>query len=157
AIRPQSPEQIIAAVLARPAGTRMMILAPVVRGRKGQHRDVIEEIRKAGVVRARIDGEVLGVNEPPGLSPAKGHRIEAVVDRIVIREGVEPRLAESVRLALRQGDGLVTASCEQRNAAGEAEWHDELFSTLYSCPNCGISFEEIEPRTFSFNSPYGAC
>ena len=157
AIRPQSPEQIIETILAKPPGTRMMILAPIVRGRKGQHREALEEIRKAGFVRARIDGELLEVNEPPELSPRKAHTIEAVVDRIVIREGVEPRLAESVRVALRHGDGLVLATYEERNAAGEAEWRDELFSTLYSCPNCGISFEEIEPRTFSFNSPYGAC
>ena len=157
AIRPQSPEQIIETVLAKPSGTRMMILAPIVRGRKGQHREALEEIRKAGFVRARINGELLEVNEPSELSPRKVHTIEAVVDRIVIREGVEPRLAESVRLALRHGDGLVLASYEERNEAGQAHWRDELFSTLYSCPNCGISFEEIEPRTFSFNSPYGAC
>ena len=157
AIRPQSPEQIIEALSRRPAGTRMMLLAPIVRGRKGQHREALEEIRKAGFVRARIDGELLEVNEPPELSPRKAHTIEAVVDRLVIRDGVEPRLAESVRLALRHGDGLVTASFEQRNEVGQAAWRDELFSTLYSCPNCGTSVEEIEPRTFSFNSPYGAC
>ncbi len=157
AIRPQSPEQIIESILAQPAGTRIMILAPVVRGRKGQHREALEEIRKAGFVRARIDGELLEVNEPPELSPKKAHTIEAVVDRIVIREGVEPRLAESVRLALRHGDGLVVASSETKGKTGQTAWRDELFSTLYSCPNCGISFEEIEPRTFSFNSPYGAC
>jgi excinuclease ABC subunit A len=157
AIRPQSPEQIVESLLARPAGTRMMVLAPIVRGRKGAHREAIEEIRKAGFVRARIDGELMEVNEPPELSPRTVHTIEAVVDRIVIRVGVEPRLAESVRLALRHGDGLVTASYEERNESGQTDWRDELFSTLYSCPNCGISFEEIEPRTFSFNSPYGAC
>ncbi len=131
-----------------------MLLAPVVRGRKGQQREAIEGIRKAGFVRARIDGEVQEVNEPPELSPRKVHTIEAVVDRLVIREGVQPRLAESVRLAIRHGEGLIVASFEERAAAA---WHDELFSTLYSCPNCGVSFEEIEPRTFSVNSPYGAC
>ena len=157
AIRPQSPEQIIEAILVQPAGTRIMILAPIVRGRKGQHREELEEIRKAGFVRARIDGELLEVNEPPELSPRKAHTIEAVVDRIVIPEGVEPRLAESVRLALRHSDGLVLVSSEHKDDKGQTDWHDELFSTLYSCPNCGISFEEIEPRTFSFNSPYGAC
>ncbi len=161
-IHPQSPEQIIAALLARPEGTRMMILAPIVRGRKGQHRETIEGIRKAGFVRARIDGQVVEVNEPPALSPQKLHTIEAVVDRIVIREGIGApaggsRLAESVRLAIRHGEGLVVASCEERSGTAESTWRDELFSTLYSCPNCKISIEEIEPRTFSFNSPYGAC
>jgi len=161
-IHPQSPEQIIAALLARPEGTRMMLLAPLVRERKGQHRETIEGIRKAGFVRARIDGQVVEVNEPPALSPQKLHTIEAVVDRIVIREGVGApaggsRLAESVRLAIRHGEGLVVASCEERSGTAESTWRDELFSTLYSCPNCKISIEEIEPRTFSFNSPYGAC
>ena len=113
-ICPQSPEQIVAALQARPEGTRLMLLAPIVSGRKGQHVEAIEGIRKAGFVRARIDGEVREVNEPPDLSPRKAHTIEAVVDRLVIREGVQPRLAESVRLALRHGEGLVVASCEER-------------------------------------------
>ena len=156
-IRQQSPEQILETLLSRPGGTRMMVLAPIVRGRKGQHREAIEGIRKAGFVRARIDGEVLEVNEPPELVPQKAHTIEAVVDRVVIREGVEPRLAESIRLAVRHGEGLVLASSEVRVAAGGPQWRDELFSTLYSCPDCKISFDELEPRTFSFNSPYGAC
>ena len=138
-----------------------MLLAPIVRGRKGQHREEIESIRKAGFVRARIDGEVREVNDPPELSPRTAHTIEAVVDRLVIREGVQPRLAESVRLAIRHGEGLVVASYEDagagRRRAASAGGATRFFSTLYACPNCGISFEEIEPRTFSFNSPYGAC
>jgi len=156
-IRQQSPEQILETLLSRPSGTRMMILAPIIRGRKGQHREAIEGIRKAGFLRARIDGEMLEVNEPPELAPQKAHHIEAVVDRIVIREGVEPRLAESIRLAVRHGDGLVLVSEEVRSDAAQPQWRDELFSTVYSCPDCKISYEEIEPRTFSFNSPYGAC
>ena len=100
---------------------------------------------------------MLEVNEPPELVPQKAHTIEAVVDRVVIREGVEPRLAESIRLAIRHGDGLVLTSYEDRNSPDGPQWRDELFSTLYSCPNCKISYEELEPRTFSFNSPYGAC
>ncbi len=156
-IRQQSPEQILETLLARPEGTRMMILAPMVRGRKGRHREVLEAVRKAGLLRARIDGQVLDVDQPPALTPQKVHRIEAVIDRIVVRPGVGPRLAESIRLALRHGDGLVLASHEQSRRGGESGWHDELFSTLYACPNCKTSFEELEPRTFSFNSPYGAC
>ena len=155
-IRPQAPEQIVETLLARPSGTRMMVLAPIVRGRKGQHREAIEGIRKAGFVRARIDGEVLDVNEAAELAPQKVHTVEAVVDRVVIREGVESRLAESVRLAVRHGEGLVLVTCEDRGGA-QPQWRDELFSTLYSCPKCKISYEELEPRTFSFNSPYGAC
>jgi excinuclease ABC subunit A len=155
-IRQQSPEQILATLLSRPSGTRMMILAPVVRGRKGQHREAIEGIRKAGFVRARIDGEILDVHEPPDLAPQKAHNIEAVVDRVVIREGGEPRLSESIRLAVRHGDGLVLTAEEVR-AGDQTRWQDTLFSTLYACPDCKISFEELEPRTFSFSSPYGAC
>ena len=156
-IRQQSPEQILDVLLSRPEGTRLMILAPMVRGRKGQHADVLEAIRKAGFLRARVDGAVIDVNDPPVLVPQKAHHVEAVIDRIVVREGVRPRLAESIQLALRHGEGLVLASREERRAGGETAWHDELFSTQYACPNCKLSYEELEPRTFSFNSPYGAC
>ncbi len=117
-IHQQSAEQILEALLSRPAGTRMMILAPIVRGRKGQHREAIEGIRKAGFVRVRIDGQVFEVNEPPELVPQKAHHIEAIVDRIVIRDGVEPRLAESIRLAIRHGEGLVLASSERPQRRG---------------------------------------
>jgi excinuclease ABC subunit A len=155
-IRQQSPEQILDALLGRSAGTRMILLAPLVRGRKGQHREALEGIRKAGFLRARVDGELVDVNDPPALAPQKAHHIEAVIDRVVIREGVRPRLAESIRLAVKHGDGLMLASHEERSGGGVA-WKDELFSTQYACPNCKLSYEELEPRTFSFNSPYGAC
>ncbi|MEE8451971.1 MAG: ABC-ATPase UvrA, partial [Thermoguttaceae bacterium] len=137
-------------------GTRMMILAPLVRGRKGQHKDVFESIRKTGFVRARVDGQVIDVDDPPELVRQRMHHIEAVVDRVVIREGIRPRIAESINLAIRHGDGLVLATHEEKTDEGRI-WHDQLFSTLYACPNCKISYEELEPRTFSFNSPYGAC
>ncbi len=133
-----------------------MILAPLVRGRKGQHKDVFEEIRKAGLLRARVDGAVIDVHEPPDISPQKSHHIEAVIDRVVIREGVRPRLAESIALAISHGDGSLLATYEVRSPGGPV-WRDRLFSTQFACPNCKISFEELEPRTFSFNSPYGAC
>jgi len=155
-IRQQSPEQILDVLLGRPQGTRMILLAPLVRGRKGQHREVLEGIRKAGFLRARVDGELVDVNDPPDLAPQKPHHVEAVIDRVVIREGVRPRLAESIRLAVKHGDGLMLATHEQRSGGGVA-WQDELFSTQYACPNCKLSYEELEPRTFSFNSPYGAC
>ena len=155
-IRQQTPEQILDILLHLPSGTRMMVLAPLVRGRKGQHKEVLEQIRKAGLLRARIDGTVIDVHEAAELDPQKSHDIEAVVDRVVIREGVRDRLAESINLAIQHSDGTVLAAYEEKSKTG-ARWQDRLFSTLYACPNCKISYEELEPRTFSFNSPYGAC
>ena len=155
-IRQQTPEQILDALLELSAGTRVMILAPLVRGRKGEHKDVLESIRKLGFLRARVDGQVIDVNSPPALVAQKSHNIEAVIDRVVVREGVRERIAESINLAVQHGDGLVLATHEEKTAGGSV-WHDRLFSTQYACPNCKISYEELEPRTFSFNSPYGAC
>ena len=130
-----------------------MILAPLVRGRKGQHQEVFERVRKAGFLRARVDGVVVDVNDPPELAPAKVAHIEAVIDRVVVREGVRSRLAESINLAVRHGDGLVLASHEEKTDGGPAVWHDELFSTLYACPDCKIGYEELEPRTLQFQQP----
>ena len=155
-IRQQTPEQILDALLELSAGTRVMILAPLVRGRKGEHKDVLESIRKLGFLRARVDGQVIDVNSPPALVAQKSHTIEAVIDRVVVREGVRERIAESINLAVQHGDGLVLATHEEKTAGGSV-WHDRLFSTQYACPNCKIGYEELEPRTFSFNSPYGAC
>jgi excinuclease ABC subunit A len=156
-IRQQTPEQILDRLMAMPEGTRLMLLAPMVRGRKGQHKEVFEAIRKAGFNRARVDGLVIDLDSPPELTRQKTHQIEAVVDRVVIREGVCNRLAESINLAVRHGDDLVLATYEEKRPDGPVVWHDLLFSTQYACPNCKISYEELEPRTFSFNSPYGAC
>jgi excinuclease ABC subunit A len=170
-IRPQSPDEIVDELLQLPAGTKLMLLAPLVRGRKGQHKEVFADIRKAGLIRARVDGEILDIEQTPELPPRKNHTIEAVVDRIVIREGIRDRLAESIQLALAHGEGTVIASHQlagssglsansrggRGDSSGPGGWHDELFSTLNACPDCKRSFEEIEPRTFSFNSPYGAC
>jgi excinuclease ABC subunit A len=154
-IRPQSPDEIVEELLELPAGTKLMLLAPLVRGRKGQHKEVFADIRKAGLIRARVNGEVIDIEKSPELSPRKNHAIEAVVDRIVIREGIRDRLAESIQLTLSHGEGTLIVSHESKSAGGD--WHDEFYSTLNACPNCKLSFEEIEPRTFSFNSPYGAC
>ena len=157
-IRQQSAEQILDELLALPEGTKMMVLAPLIRGRKGEHRDVLSGIRKAGFLRARVDGEVIDAEHPPELVHQRPHHIEAVVDRIVIRDGIRSRLAESLRLALKHGAGLVVASYDQRGkAVNGGTWHDRLFSTQYACPDCKINYEELEPRTFSFNSPYGVC
>ncbi|MHC4404541.1 MAG: excinuclease ABC subunit UvrA, partial [Planctomycetota bacterium] len=156
-IRQQTPEQIVDDLLSLDEGTRMMILAPMVRGRKGQHRDTFAAIRKAGFVRARVDGEVVDVDHPPDLVRQRSHHIQAVVDRVIVRRGVRSRLSESIRLAVRHGEGLVLATYEAKPEGSAAVWHDVLFSTQYACPDCRISYEELEPRTFSFNSPYGAC
>jgi excinuclease ABC subunit A len=156
-IRQQTPAEILERLLALPEGTKLMVLAPLVRGRKGLHAETFEAIRKAGFVRARVDGQVYELDALPELVRQKTHHIEAVVDRIVIRAAARSRLAESIRLAVQHGDGLVIITFASPSAAQATEWRDELFSTRYACPNCKISYQELEPRTFSFNSPYGAC
>jgi excinuclease ABC subunit A len=158
-IRQQSQEQILDDLLSLPPGTKVMLLAPLVRGRKGEHKEVFDEIRKAGFVRARVDGEIYDLDAVPELARQKMHQIEAVVDRLIIREGIRARLAESIQLALTHGQGLVIAAYLEQHAGATpgGAWRDRLFSTDYACPNCQISYEELEPRTFSFNSPYGAC
>jgi len=155
----QSPEQIVADLLAMPAGTKAMIMAPLVRGRKGEHKETLATVRREGFVRVRIDGEVVDVEQAPALSARKNHSIEAVVDRVVIRPGLESRLAESIELAIRHGEGAVVVSYLPPATDGPpaSEWKENLFSTLHACPDCKLSFEELEPRSFSFNSPYGAC
>ncbi len=159
-IEQQTLAEIEQTIRSLPNETRVMILAPLVRGRRGAHRDVLETVQKAGFVRARIDGATYPLDEVPPLAPQKMHDIEAVVDRIIIREGIETRLAESVRLAARHGDGVVLVlhqSREGKSASDDAGWQERLLNTRYACPRCGTSIGEIEPRTFSFNSPYGAC
>ena len=157
-IRRQSPSQIEERLLSMPEGTRLMLLAPIVRGRKGQHDEALRSIQKAGFVRARVDGQVYELDQIPELAPRRNHDLEAVVDRIVIRQGVESRLGESIQLALDHGEGVLIACTQQNLTDGSrSEWRDEIFSTLHACPHCQISYGEIEPRTFSFNSPYGAC
>src|SRR5262245_48121054 len=151
-IRQQSSQQIQDALMALPEGTKLMLLAPLVRGRKGQHAEVFEQIRKAGQVRVRIDGAVVDLDTAGPLDGRKAHTIEAVVDRIIIRPGTRSRLAESLELAIKQGEGVVVASyLDSPAGGGENSWTDRLFSTLYACPNCQLSVEEIEPRTFSYS------
>jgi excinuclease ABC subunit A len=165
-VRQQSLEQVQDTLLGLPDGTKVMILAPLVRGRKGQHAEALATIRKAGLVRVRVDGQLHELDAVPTLDANKSHTIEAVVDRIIIRDGVESRLAESLQLATRHGNGALVACYlepekeQQARAAGtttEGLWTDQLFSTRYACPSCQVNLAEIEPRTFSFNSPYGAC
>ncbi|MDZ4818217.1 MAG: excinuclease ABC subunit UvrA [Planctomycetota bacterium] len=153
-IQPQQPEEILEDLLRMPVGSKLMLLSPMVRGRRGQHQEVFADIRKAGFLRARVDGEIIDIDPPPDLSSRKNHTIEAVIDRIIIREGIADRLAESIRLALQHGEGTMIAMSQ---AGGAGDWADDLYSTLNCCPNCKTSFEELEPRSFSFNSPHGAC
>lgn len=148
----QSVATIVERILDLGDRRKVMILAPLIVGRKGAHRDIFEKICKAGFVRARVDGEIVDASSPPDLPRSKSHTIEAVVDRIIVKSGIEERLRESVELALKHGDGSCLV-CEQ---AGDG-WHDQLFSSRYCCPECGTSFPPLEPRSFSFNSPYGAC
>ncbi len=169
-IRQQTLSEIVARIMALPQGSKVMIMSPLVRGRKGTHEDVLGRVRRAGLIRVRVDGLVGDLDQIPPLSPRKSHDIDAVVDRIVIRPQLESRLTESVQTALEYGDGVVVVchmtdgelpdaqnvEDDPKNRA-ESAWHDELHSTRHACPQCGTSYGEIEPRTFSFNSPYGAC
>lgn len=148
----QSVATIVERILALGERRKVMILAPLIVGRKGAHRDVFEKICKAGFVRARVDGEIVDAGDPPDLPRSDAHTIEAIVDRIIVKPGIEDRLRESVELALKHGDGSCLV-CEQVDDG----WNDQLFSSRYCCPDCGTSFPPLEPRSFSFNSPYGAC
>ncbi len=154
-ISQQTPAEIQTAIAQLPVDTKVMLLAPMVRGRTGQHAEIMERIRQEGFVRVRIDGATYDVEQAPPLQATVRHQIEAVVDRLVIREGIENRLAESVRLALKHGAGSLRISFRVPEAA--SSWQERVYSTLYACPACHRNLEEIEPRTFSFNSPYGAC
>ncbi len=149
-IRPQTVQQMVDRVLALPSGTRLVIYAPYVRGKKGEYRKQLEQITKEGFVRARIDGETVELRgEPPKLDKQKKHTIDIVVDRLVVKPEVDRRLADSIETALRVAEGLVVIAPQ-----GLAE---ETLSQSYSCLECGTGLAEVTPRLFSFNSPYGAC
>lgn len=148
-ISQQTVTQMVDQLLELPAGTRVQIMAPLVRGRKGEHKKLLEDIKKEGFVRLRVDGEPRETTEEISLDKNYKHSIEVVVDRIVIKEGVSSRLAQSLETALGLAGGLVLA-----DVAGQGEL---LFSERFSCVDCGVSLPELTPRLFSFNSPYGAC
>ncbi|HER5545711.1 excinuclease ABC subunit UvrA [Streptococcus pyogenes] len=149
AITASSAEQIVEQVLALPERTRMQILAPVVRRKKGQHKTVFEKIQKDGYVRVRVDGDIFDVTEVPELSKSKMHNIEVVIDRLVNKDGIRSRLFDSIEAALRLGDGYVVIDT--------MDGSELLFSEHYSCPVCGFTVPELEPRLFSFNAPFGSC
>jgi excinuclease ABC subunit A len=149
AIARQTVDQMVDQILALPEGTRFLVLAPLVRGRKGEYQKLIEETKKNGFVRMRIDGEVRDLNEEIKLEKNKKHTLEVVVDRLSVRPGLRKRLADSLELAVGLAGGLVIVS-----VLGGEEY---TFSQNFACPKCGFGFEELSPRLFSFNSPYGAC
>ncbi|HEX6590188.1 MAG TPA: excinuclease ABC subunit UvrA [Longimicrobiales bacterium] len=178
-VRRQSATQIVDRILSWQEGTRLEVLAPLVRGRKGEFRDLFEEMRRKGFVRVRVDGETYELESPPKLNRYENHDVSVVVDRLVVREEDRSRLADSVETALRTADGVVEvmeypsqSSVVSRQSSGTADPTQRenggangqsptpkahLFSERYACVHCGTSIPELEPRQFSFNSPYGAC
>jgi excinuclease ABC subunit A len=149
-LKAQSVSQMVDAVLALPQDARLMILSPLVVGRKGEQTDLIDELRAQGFVRVRIDGQIHEIDEAPKLQKNKKHTIEVVVDRLKVNSDAKQRLAESLETALRHADGRALA-VEMDNGM------EHLFSAKFSCPVCSYSLPEMEPRLFSFNNPMGAC
>src|SRR3954469_2678182 len=145
----QSVDQILQSVLALPEGERVMILAPIVRGRKGEFKKEIAKLARDGFIRARIDGELRSLDEEIRLDKRRNHTIEAVVDRLLIKPGINERLGESIRTALKLTGGAVLVSI--------IDGEEKLYSEKMACVNCGINVPPLEPRSFSFNSAYGAC
>ncbi len=148
-IERQSVDQMVDQILSLPEGSRIQLLAPVVRGRKGQHQKLLESMKKAGYVRAMIDDTVYSLDEPIDLDKNKKHTIEIVVDRLVVREGIARRLTDSIETVLKLADGLLCVDVDGKEK--------QMFSQNFACPDCGISIEELQPRMFSFNNPFGAC
>lgn len=148
-IAKQTIQQMVDQILSLPGESKLQILAPVVRGQKGEHREVLEDIKKQGFVRVRVDGEVKDIDEPLSLDKNRKHNIEVVVDRLMMKGGVEKRLADSLQAALSLSSGLAVVDVAENKTI--------LFSESMACPDCGISIEELQPRMFSFNSPFGAC
>ncbi len=148
-IQSQTTDQIVDTILGLTAGTRVEILAPVVRGRKGEYKDLLTNLKRRGYVRARVDGKVYDIENVPDLERYKKHHIEIVVDRLIIKQGLRKRLADSVEISLKEGSGLLKILADNKD--------ERTFSQQLACVHCGISYPEMSPRMFSFNSPYGAC
>ena len=148
-IEKQTIDQIVESVLSLEEGTKLQVLSPIVRGRKGEFVKMLEGFTKEGFVRARVDGETIELTDDLDLDRNKKHSIEIVVDRLVVKEDIRSRLAESIEIALKHANGLVIINTKEDG--------DKLYGTNYACPDCDISFEELSPRMFSFNNPFGAC
>ena len=172
-ISQQSSQEIVAQVLALPARTELTILAPIVRGRKGEYTELFRDIKRQGFVRVRVDGRLRDLDESIALDKKRAHTIEVIVDRLTLEPEAKGRLTESIEAGLKAGKGIITISTVAQGSRLKAEGiktnnkkapsperqapSDLVFSELYACPDCGFSFEELSPRIFSFNSPYGAC
>jgi len=164
-ITSQHSSQIVESILCRPEGTKIQVCSPLVRGKKGEHKDVFADIQREGFVRVRVDGAVYDVRNVPGLNKNKKHDVAAVVDRLIIKEGVRIRLADSVETALKLADGILLVLVQEpekgveKSKTGKANsWKEVIYSEKFACPkHPEASLEELSPRLFSFNSPYGAC
>jgi excinuclease ABC subunit A len=161
-ITSQHSSQIVESILSRPEGTKIQVCAPLVRGKKGEHKDVFTGIQREGFVRVRVDGSICDVRSVPELNKNKKHDIAAVVDRLIIKEGVRIRLADSVETALKLADGILLMLLQEPDAdkqnGGDGRWEEAIYSEKFACPeHPQASLEELSPRLFSFNSPYGAC
>jgi excinuclease ABC subunit A len=154
-ISQQTVEQVVDLVMSLPKGSKIQILAPLVKGRKGEYKEIFDQIKKEGFVRARVDGKIMEVEGEIKLEKYKKHNIEVVVDRLVVEKKISKRLADSLETALKLGSGIVVVNVVGKSAGSRGE--ELLFSERYACVHCGISYEELTPRMFSFNSPFGAC
>ncbi|HET7433316.1 MAG TPA: excinuclease ABC subunit UvrA [Thermoanaerobaculia bacterium] len=155
-IRPQTIQQMVDRLLTQPDGTKFTVLAPYVRGKKGEYRKQMLQMVKEGFTRAVVDGEMIELADPPTLDKQKKHTIDVVIDRLVVKEGIAQRLADSLETATRVSKGLVKILYAGESRSGKGS-NEELMSQNYACPDCGVSIGEITPRLFSFNSPFGAC
>src|SRR5574342_732523 len=160
----QTAHQIVDALLALPEGSRLLLLAPLVQNRKGEDRELLGDAQKRGFARVRVDGMVHALSERLVLDKKLKHDIELVVDRLVVKDGIRPRLTDSVETALKEGSGtLIVADAEKEQQVGPGidpeayKAHDRFFSELNACPTCNLSFQELSPQVFSFNSPLGSC
>ena len=153
-IEKQTIDQIVDTIMELEQGTKIQVLAPIIRGRKGEFKKVLEDLTKEGFVRARIDGETIELTDDIEIDRKKKHTVEIIVDRLVIKEDIRSRLTESIEIALKHANNLVLIVVGSPN---NSEMREMLFSQNYACPDCGVSFEELSPRMFSFNNPFGAC
>ncbi|MDR2170062.1 MAG: hypothetical protein LBP59_07970 [Planctomycetaceae bacterium] len=159
-IQNQSSSQIITQILNLPQNTKFIVLAPLVTNCDGDHKKLLQNISKAGFSRVRINNDFHDIQDLPNINPKQKHTIEAVIDRLILKNDIELRLTESLQLALKHGNGVVIITHEKKTGSPDATvstWQDTTYSILHSCPICNVNYNEIEPRTFSFNSPYGAC
>ena len=158
-VRRQSAEEIVETILKYPAGAKLIIYAPAVKGRKGRHEETLAEIKRAGFARVRLDGTTYALEEVPALDKKKNHSIDVVVDRLVIPSAADPafttRLTDSVELGLKTGNGIIVVE-RVDDGRDKRDPPAFVFSEKNACPDCGISFDELKPRNFSFNSPFGA-